>query len=545
MPRTKKLVLAYPPFSLPTAPPLGACTLKGYIEQCLPDWSVKVIDLSLFAYQRTLEQVARGRYLDEPAFREGAFAEVALLRAADTFRGLNEREFYESPDRYSLYASLHLRLFAWEMRTIGELEKSYRSQAETPPLIAELVAVLLEESPDAIGLSLSFSEQAWPGMWIGRRIKERAQVPVILGGTLFNIDPVRILTDCADAADVIVTGEGESALVRWLSDPDQASDIPGATYRKGGEVRTNPPAFERDLDSLGHPDFSDLDLHSYLCPEPVLPVSTSRGCYWRRCAFCVHYKSAGQTYRTHSVQHVIDELRSHVENGITSFSFVDEMISPKRYAQLAEGIEGAGLDIDYYALAKPERQFDRELLQKMRDSGCRYILWGLESGNQRVLDLMQKGTTVSEIARVLRAARDAGLVNHVFLLTGFPTETREELRDSVNFVYENRDSIFAVLPSTFRLVRSCPVCDAPEEYAVARMSPPAADPFNDCCDFECSSGMGRREVQELHKQAQHFFMSFNPYSPFLRSFRNHALLIYARAGDKLDPDARRFPGLPV
>jgi len=159
-----------------------------------------------------------------------------------------------------------------------------------------------------------------------------------------------------------VSGEGEWPLLHILSGDADSQPVPGVIRLKDGQLTSAPVAVENDLDALGEPDFSDLDLRAYYSPKPVIPMLTSRGCYWRRCAFCVHYKSAGLTYRRRSIAAVIDELRHHVANGVGHFALIDEMIAPARFSQLADAILAAGLDVHYYALAKPARQFDRELL---------------------------------------------------------------------------------------------------------------------------------------------------------------------------------------
>ena len=82
-------------------------------------------------------------------------------------------------------------------------------------------------------------------------------------------------------------------------------------------------------------------------------------------------------------------------------------------------------------MARPTGDFDRECLVLMYESGCRFVMWGLESGNQRVLDLIEKGTVLEDIRRVLRESAEAGLFNHVFTIFGYPTETWEEARDTL------------------------------------------------------------------------------------------------------------------
>ena len=373
----KKLALAFPPFSTPTSAPLGVCMLKGYVERSLSDWSVRAIDLNLLTYRKIFGFMANGRYLDPRAFREGPLGEIALSRAAEVFSGGNDHEFYHRPDRYTIYADLMLRLAEYEVGNFRYLEAAYKQDGAMPPLVEEYAKVILDEAPDVVGLSLCYSHQVWIALCIAKAVRRRSSAPILWGGTFFGPHKEQFALEHQGVVDAIVAGEGELALVELLQTLDNPRQVPGVTYVENGEAHSNPPVFEHDLDSLGHPDFSDLDLNAYYCPSPVVPILTSRGCYWRKCAFCVHYQSAGQTYRRHSISYLLEELSRHVEAGTTHFSLVDEMISPKRFRELAQGILDAGLSIRYYALAKPVKQFDSELLSMMHESGCRYLLLSL------------------------------------------------------------------------------------------------------------------------------------------------------------------------
>jgi radical SAM superfamily enzyme YgiQ (UPF0313 family) len=299
-------------------------------------------------------------------------------------------------------------------------------------------------------------------------------------------------------------------------------------YRKDGRIVRLPPVLEQELDCLGHPDFSDLDLRAYYSPEPVVPVLASRGCYWRRCAFCVHYKSAGQTYRRRGVGQVVEELRRHAANGVRHFACVDEMISPGGFSELAEAILDAGLKIYYSAMTKPVKQFDVPLLKKMHRSGCRCLMWGVESGSQRLLDLMDKGTRLPEIETVLENAREANLRNHVFVMAGFPTETREEFHATMDLLARHRSAISAVHRGLFHLEEGSPVFDHPEKFSIARTWPAGEPPLRSWYEFECSRGMNKQEATHAFTQALPLMRSFNPFSTHLGSFRDHAILVYGR-----------------
>lgn len=203
------------------------------------------------------------------------------------------------------------------------------------------------------------------------------------------------------------------------------------------------------------------------------------------------------------------------------------MLAPKHFLQLAEAINSTGMKINYYALAKPVRQFDAQVFKTLHGSGCRYIIWGVESGSQRLLDLMNKGTVVSDIAAVLRDSRSAGIYNHVYIMAGFPSETAAEFQSSLDFLRDNRSAIACVHRGIFHLEYGSLVFDNPNHFGITRHWPAPDAMLQGWYEFECSSGMGRQEVKKRFSDALPMLRDFNPYSRFLGNFRDHALLIYS------------------
>lgn len=541
----KTLVLAVPPLVMPTSPPLGVCMLKGYIESTLADWSVRIFDFNLSAVDNIFARIARGPYLDSRNFKEGTFGEIALSRAAGVFRGADEAEFYHRADRYTVYADLFYRVLLQETFASSPLEQAYKNDGPMPPLIEEYASSLIADGPAAVGISVCYTQQVWMALCLGKAIKRRTNTPVIFGGTFFNHRARQFAGEHREAVDFVVQGEGELPLRRLLEKLPQKDAVPGVIFCAGEETVDPPAEFVHDLDLLGHPDFSGLKLSRYYTPQPVIPVLTSRGCYWHRCSFCTHYKSAGNTYRKHSIGYVVEELRRHADAGVEYFSFLDEMIAPQRFVQLAEGISKAGLKIHYYALAKPVKGFTREVLDRMRESGCEYILWGLESGSQRLLDLMNKGTKLPEVADVLQLAYAAGIFNHVFVLLGFPTETKEDLFDTFRFLDANKNAIQGVQNCMFNLMEDSPVFDHPEKFSITSMSYVGDYRSHGFYSFECCRGMKHDETEAIVSRAVPFLGAFNPYSGAIQNMRDHALLIYTRMGGKLRTRPRQIPELKL
>jgi radical SAM superfamily enzyme YgiQ (UPF0313 family) len=517
--------------------------LKSHVDRMAPGWSAHVIDLNLLYHEEVLAGLDEN---DPPSVGGNPIDPATLRRGVDCFRGGNDEEFYSHPERYDTYLYQRSRFFPPFTHAFAKrLESAYRNAEVAPKIIEKFADRVMAEDPDAVGLSVCYNEQFWFGICLAKLIKQRSEVPIIFGGTFFLEDPEDLLLGFEDVIDFIITGEGEQALTQFLTHPDAPEDVPGLCWRSEGEPRTNSQAYERKLDVLGHPDFSDLDFGAYHTPSPVIPILTSRGCYWRRCAFCTHYQSYGLTYRMHSIPYVIEEMKRHISDGISHFSLVDELLSAKRFDQLAVAIIEAKLDVRYYAMSRPTRDFSRDRLKRMYDSGCRFMMWGLESASQRVLDRIEKGTNKSDVRDLLHDSAAVGLFNHVFIFFGFPTETWEEAAETVQFLDENRDVIHSVHRGIFDLTKGSPIFDHPEKYSISNLRPVGGYPVHNSFTFKCSEGMTAKQAKRFAEEIIPYLRCFNPYAIGLGTFREHALLIYSRLGDKLDMDSRNFPPCPV
>jgi len=118
-----------------------------------------------------------------------------------------------------------------------------------------------------------------------------------------------------------------------------------------------------------------------------------------------------------------------------------------------------------------------------------------------VLDLIEKGTVLEDIRRVLRESAEAGLFNHLFTIFGYPTETWEEARDTLRFLDENRSVVHHVHRSLFGLERGSPIFDQPDRFALKNMWPSGSYPYQNVFEFDCSEGMRRDEAKQLTKEA--------------------------------------------
>jgi hypothetical protein len=543
MARKRTAVIVFPPFNTPTSPPLGAAMLKGFVERELPDWRVQIFDLNLWLFDRLLEAAARGQlWLSPEAFPERQLAIRDLLDAAIAFRGKNNDAFFDRPDLYNRYGEIFLRFTEEFTKGLNAECESCEQGGPLPPLVTEMLNAILSHRPDVVGFSMIFSNQLPVGALLGKILRKEHRLPVLFGGSCFADSAEHFLNWYPESADLIVAGEGEDALKQYLSEPNAPEKVPGGVYFGADrKVQKIEKSYSKSIDYYGAPDFSDTDPKRYFSPEPIVPLLLSRGCYWRRCTFCVHYRSAGLTYRMHSMDFTIEMLRSFVDQGIRHFAFIDEMISPPHFVRLARAIKDANLDIAYYALTKPNAEFTGENLLEMAESGCKYLLWGLESANQRVLDLMDKGTRIEDVSKVLKRAYAAGIYNHTFMICGFPTETESEYAQTLKFLEDHKDYIYTVHRGVFGLEPESPIFEHAERFGITRKWMIKDSPTGGRWGYEVSSGMSQRRAVDVFTASLPLLREFNPYARFLGNYRDHALLIYDRRGANLRPSNRSFP----
>ena len=253
------------------------------------------------------------------------------------------------------------------------------------------------------------------------------------------------LADGGKSFDAIVYGEGEMAsleIVERLESGKGLGGVNGVIYRDGERIIRNPERpLISDLDSLPFPARELLgDSNKYIPPpatykrKPVAVLMTSRGCN-RRCIYCFQIdkdRKSGIRYR--SVENVLAEIEYCIQQGYREIKFIDDTLAADydRAMSLAKGIKARGLDFTWFASACVN-QVDKPLLQAFKDAGCWAILFGAESGVQKNLNTIRKGTTLEQIRNAVRAAQDVGIKVNTPFLFGIPGETFEEGLQTIDF----------------------------------------------------------------------------------------------------------------
>lgn len=303
-----------------------------------------------------------------------------------------------------------------------------------------LLDAIADYKPGLIGITLlTFRYKDSYGMIA--RIKQRFPgIQIVCGGAHLSTFREKVLEECG-AIDLGVVGEGEETIVSICKEMDPAG-IPGLIFRKDGKIMfTGDRPYKENLDGLGFPKYTGFELENYPLKatpvaERIIPIVASRGCPYD-CIYCPVKTAIGQKYRARSVAGLITELKYWYALGYRRFSFVDDnfTLQCERIDQFCCEITKNGLTGLTLSLPNGIRadKVDRELLKKMYSVGFRYIGFGVEGGNNRILKNLKKHEKIETIGAAVKNACDLGYYVDLYFILGSPGETKADVMDSVNF----------------------------------------------------------------------------------------------------------------
>ena len=310
-----------------------------------------------------------------------------------------------------------------------------------------------QQKPDVVAVTVPFPGNVYGAFRMAQVIREVApDTKLILGGGWVNTE-LRSLRDprVFDYFDYLTLDDGERPLLNLLT---RLSGRPAGlvrTYlRRGDEVVLENDLTQHDIpqSNTGIPTYEGLPLDHYVSLLEMLnpmhrlwsdgrwnKITVAHGCYWKKCSFCdVSLDYIGR-YDKPSTDLIIERIRSLIaETGETGFHLVDEAAPPAGLRALAKRLIAEKLAITWWGNIRFEKTFTPELCQLLAQSGCVAVSGGLEVASDRLLELMKKGVTVEQVARVTRAFTDAGVMVHAYLMYGFPTETVQDTVDALERV---------------------------------------------------------------------------------------------------------------
>jgi radical SAM superfamily enzyme YgiQ (UPF0313 family) len=398
-------------------------------------------------------------------------------------------------------------------------ESLAQSQPTFEPLAAALAAppnlvdrtlveltqdALRRHAPRVVLVSVPFPGSVYAAFRIAQAVKAHdPTIVTVLGGGFVNTE-LRELSEprVFDHFDFVTLDAGERPLLALLEHIQGRRSAQRLVRTFLRDAQTQAVRYvnlvEPDIAfaDVGTPTWDGLPLDRYLSLLDMLnpmhrlwsdgrwnKLTVAHGCYWKKCSFCDVSLDYISRYEGASAETLVDRIEAIVqETGQTGFHFVDEAAPPKALKTLAAELERRRLSISWWGNIRFEKSFSPELCQQLADSGCIAISGGLEVASDRLLNLMKKGVSVEQVARVTKGFSDAGILVHAYLMYGFPTQTVQDTVDALEYVRQ----LFAAgcIQSGFFHRFACtvhsPVGQNPADYGVTlQPMPPVSFAKND------------------------------------------------------------------
>ena len=278
-------------------------------------------------------------------------------------------------------------------------------------------------------------------------------VKLAFGGVFATLNAQLIKHQCPEV-DFVCRGDGEQLILDLIDRLDDPEEVVGVSWAKDGKVVHNPNRpIDRNLDQWPFPDRESLkldfvesmplDVPAVLSMDKFTTMQTSRGCPWP-CVFCdIPIFNEGK-WRSRSAQHVVDEFKHLQEHGYGSVYFVDDhfLLQPKRIQAICQGINDADVTIQWGCEGRVD-SVAQHLFPAMAKAHCRTLMFGIESGSQKVLDRLKKEQTLEDVETAVENAKNAGIeIVHGFFVFGSPDETVEDIQATFDFASKLRLDTF-------------------------------------------------------------------------------------------------------
>ncbi|MBQ8476666.1 radical SAM protein, partial [bacterium] len=360
---------------------------------------------------------------------------------------------------------------------------------------------IISQKPDLIGISINSTTQIVSALTLALELKKKKCAKIIIGGNFFSRlqESIEKHPDFFKYfCDYLMLEEGETPnleLCRYLEGEISIKDVPNLMYLENKKVIQNPMCKPLEMSEQVVSDLGDFKKDNYLTPEIVIPMQSSRGCYWGKCSFCDH--DYGQKLSIKKTEQFVSELKTIIEKyNINHFEFIDECISPSYLEKMSEIIAQNNLEVRFFNNARLENEFSEEILKKAYNAGLRMLLWGFESASEKIMKAINKGIDVNKRSEILKRAKEAGIWNFLFIFFGFPTETKEDAQETIDFIKNKTDLISSYCRSFFTLGKHTTLRQTPETFSITKIYKDKEE-FSPSYHFETSVGMNEKEINEI------------------------------------------------
>ena len=383
-------------------------------------------------------------------------------------------------------------------RSAASFDELYHSLQQEYTYVDRILINLLRQKmeavqPKLVALSVPFPGNLYTSLRCGQWIKQHYPgVKVVMGGGFANTE-LRSLSDARvfEFYDFITLDDGEAPIEQLIAHIDgnkEEHELKRTFTLVNGVVTyiNNIACTDYKQGQVGTPDYSDFHLDQYISAiEVVNPMHSlwsdgrwnkltmAHGCYWGKCTFCDISLDYIKNYEPVTASLIVDRMEQLIaQTGQNGFHFVDEAAPPALMKAVAMEIIRRRIVVSWWANVRFEKSFTRDLCLLLQASGCIAVSGGLEVASDRLLQLINKGITVAQVARVCKHLTEAGIMVHAYLMYGFPTQTEQETIDSLEMVRQLFET--GVLQSAFwhlfTMTAHSPVGLDPAAYKVKKVT---------------------------------------------------------------------------
>jgi len=339
----------------------------------------------------------------------------------------------------------------------------------------EIVPQLNKEKPDIVGISITHTSEFVPAFTLASIIKSvDPKIHICLGGATVSEISTRLQKNISlwDLFDSLIIGAGEEAfsqLIEAIENKKSLSTVPNLIYKDSGTIKSSEVIKEFDINNACTPDFGELR------PKSILPLETSSGCYWGKCIFCYYPKQGlvdkkcDENTRIRDIDLVLEDIRKLRDIYDPSYIVItDSSLSTERMEKIVDQNLKSDKFVPFSAFIRFEKEFkDLSLCKKMSQGGFLGGQAGLESGAQRVNDIINKGVDLEDVKVILKNFSKAGILLHVYTIVGIPGETRKEAFLTFEFLKKYQKLLplnWQIYP--FRVLEYGPLVQRAEEFGL-------------------------------------------------------------------------------
>ncbi|MBT7902588.1 radical SAM protein [Candidatus Woesearchaeota archaeon] len=497
-----KLLLIYPPFGTPGIVPYSISYLKSFVTDNIDTAKneVKCIDLNAKFHRF---KFIKYYFKIKTVQNDGDYSTVLSDFYKDSTKVYSDNNKLIRTNLSLSKVDLGAEIGVADERDDGDNGKNCEVEAnsKSPEFFEQLLDLILKEKPDLVAFSIVYSSQCFYATALINKLNQ-LNIPCIVGGPSVNQNLKKIAPYLSNEVELLKLVKkinlAELNLTKIGLD-EQGVDAD----RGGGDTAANDSCDCNNLNCETVSDYSDYDSKDYLSKHLIIPLKTCSTCYYRQCAFCTHYKD--ECY----FEFKLDRIKKTIEKSKQKyFFFIDDMISPSRLIELAEML--TPLNVFWSCQLKPTKELI-PILPKLYESGLRCVCWGIESGNQRILNLMKKGITTEIAEQVLLESKKVKIKNVVFIMFGFPTETESEFKDTISFLEKNSNNIDLISTSLFGLQQGSKVYNDPKEFSIGKIIETPRTLLDDKISFEinpevvknsdCMTSQRAKEMKDNYRKS--------------------------------------------